>query len=64
MHHEAMHFENTPNSKFFDLAVKFLTENEKVWGNGVGAARYQITGVKYLCVLNCVIETTLTSLRN
>jgi hypothetical protein len=64
MHHEEMRFENTPKSKFFDLAVRFLTVYEKVWCKGVGAASCQITGVKYLCVLNCVIETPLTSLWN
>jgi len=46
------------------LVVKFLTENENVWCNGVGAARYQNTGVKYLCLLNCVTETHQNSLCN
>jgi len=39
-------------------------ENEKVSVNEDRAARYQNTGVKYLCVLNCVIETPVTSLCN
>jgi len=46
------------------LAVTFLTENENVWCNGVGASRYQNTGVKYLGLLNCVTETPQNSLCN
>jgi len=44
------------------LAVKCLTANEKVWCNGVRAASYKDTGLKYLCVLNCDLETSLTPL--
>jgi len=36
--------------------------NEKVWCNGVGAASYKNTGVKYLFVLNCVVENNVNSL--
>jgi hypothetical protein len=46
------------------LAVTFLTVNENVWCNGVGAARYKNTGVKYLSLLNCVTETPQNSLCN
>jgi len=37
-------------------------ENEKVSVNEDRAARYQNTGVKYLCVLKRVIETPVTAL--
>ena len=42
------------------LVVNFLTENEKECVYGNGASHYRNTGVKYLCVLNCVSETLLT----
>jgi len=64
VHHEAKRFEDTPNTKLFPFGRNIFTENWKVWCNGVGAARCQNTGVKYMYLLNCVTETPQTSLCN
>jgi len=40
----------------------FWAGNEKVCSNEISTACYQNTGLECLCVLNCVIETPLTSL--
>jgi hypothetical protein len=39
-----------------------LTLNEKVLGNGNGAAHYQNTGIKHLCVLQCYRSSCIRSL--